>query len=1105
MADYPNRFDPSKRWVELLGTAGRRLQVSELNEIQSVLSYRDRRLGDAIFGSGHILDGCQVYISTDKTNVKITAGAVYADGGIHDVPETTLNITGVGEESIGLVMDYQIITSDQDPELLDQMAGYANFGLPGMDRKIANPKWVANDPEAIKIIRLIDGQLITNIAPPELDGISPILARRTYDQSGNYRVSGFGMWARDYDTNRVELTVEPGKAYVMGFERHLAASTKILINKAQDTRTVLNEPKVFNTGTNLYKLNNKPVKQVNRLVGVVQITKNITRGNISGGSDLLPSTPVVSIVSVSQGEVSYNQGVDYQLTNNSVDWSLSGDEPAIGTTYSVTWRYNKQMVLDADYKLTEADSEFYIDFTPAGDDPVNGSTFQVDYDFYLARKDMVAMDKDGKIVTIAGQSDIEQFVVPPKISTQEALPLGTITLPPNSGNAVVNPFSITRYSMEDLQKLVKRIEDIEYNQAVEGLDNEAMQGESPTELKGIFTDSFVSLNKADTTFPGFTLGYDLDRGEITLRSDDHPNELEINQDTTTADKWENVVTGKVIGHEPIIAQELATEGMLVNPYAVFNRVTLTTADPPVDNWIEQSAIVVEEREVVNTTLRRWWYHQGASWAQEERRRWEELGAGDHGGWGAYSGSQQQVISDRVLDEAITYMRQKQLIITGRNYEPNADSLMGYFDGQPVMLQPEEGTAAGTALGSIRADTTGKFKCSFVIPAGTRTGTRLITIANDNNEGSCTYTAEGRKQVTETTVLTREIHIRPVDPLAQSFSVPQNCFVSKVGLFFTAKDVTAPVIVQVRNMVNGFPGREVLAQKLVEPDEIAASAKADIETVVSFDNPVFCRAEEQYCVAVLSHSNVYALGVAELGKQDLKTNAWVTRQPYVVGVLFSSSNAMTWTDHQTKDMKFKLYACTFQETSMLEFKAWEAPSGVEFDRLLLVVDDFLSQGTIALWEISINDGAYTPISPYTERELPYLAKKVKVRARLLCSKYLTPVINIASPNIIGFKNALNAKYISRLVNLSQEFSAVKQVIDLAVPSGSNIIVKFSVDDGATWITPSDVTTEQLNQVFTRYSFSHILGTPATIFRAQVELNSTSQLIRPRAKRFLNIIK
>lgn len=1105
MGNYPNRFDPAKNWKELLATPGRRLQTAEVNEIQSMSMHRDKRLGDAIFGSGHVLDGCQLYISENKTSARITSGSVYSDGIIHDIAETTLTIAGAGEESIGLKLIEEDVTYEQDPTLLDPAVGYDNFGLPGMDRRVITPTWVANDSSAIKIIGLSDGQPITQIAPPELEGINPILARRTYDESGNYKVSGFGMWTRDYDTNHIELTTEPGKGYVMGFERALMASMKTIVEKALDTRTVLNEPKVFVTGTSLYKLNNKPVKIISRLVGVVQVTQTITRGNVSGGSDLLPKTPVVSIVSISQGATNYTQGVDYQLTNNGADWSLVGSEPAIGTTYSVTWRFNKQMVLNTDFTLTSSAEEYYANFTPAGDDPVNGSTFQVDYDFYLARKDLVAMGKEGLIAVIRGQSDLEQFVVQPKVSTREMLPLGTLTLPPNSGEAIVNPFSITRYSMEDIQKLVRRIEDIEYNQAVEGLDNEAMQGESPTDLKGIFTDSFATTSKADTTFPGFTLGYDLEKSEITLSANDFLQEMALITASTTAEQWENVSTGKVLTSEMIISQDLATESMLVNPYAVFNRITLTNVNPPVDNWIEQGTVVVEEKEVVNTTLRRWWYHQGEAWAEEERRRFEALGAGDLRGWGEYSGTQQSAVTDKILDEAIMYMRQKELIITGANYEPNTDNLIGYFDGQPVVLQPIEGTLAGTTSGSVRADGAGKFKCSFVIPAGTRTGTRLITIANANNEGNSTYQAEGRKQITETTVLTREVHIQPVDPLAQSFSVPQSCFISKVGLFFTAKDLTASVIVQIRNMVNGFPGVEVLAQKLVEPSEITASSKADIETVVSFPKPSFCRPEEQYCVVVLSHSNVYALGVAELGKQDLKTSAWVTRQPYVVGVLFSSSNALTWTDHQAKDLKFKLYACTFPASSVLDFEPWTALVGTQFDRVLLVVDDFLPQGTNALWEISINDGAFMPTSPYAERELPFLADKIKVRATLLSSKYLSPVVSLASPYLIGFENALTAKYISRLVTLSQEYTIVKQVLDLAIPSGSNAVVKLSADDGATWITPSSVTTEQLDQVFTRYTFSHTLGAPATTFRAQIELSASGQLVRPRAKRFLNIIK
>ncbi len=43
------------------------------------------------------------------------------------------------------------------------------------------------------------------------------------------------------------------------------------------------------------------------------------------------------------------EGTDWQQSGNNVDWLGSGNEPAIGTTYTVRWAYVKQMVKGTDY------------------------------------------------------------------------------------------------------------------------------------------------------------------------------------------------------------------------------------------------------------------------------------------------------------------------------------------------------------------------------------------------------------------------------------------------------------------------------------------------------------------------------------------------------------------------------------------------------------------------------------------------------------------------------------------------------------------------------------------------------------------------------------
>ena len=51
-----------------------------------------------------------------------------------------------------------------------------------------------------------------------------------------------------------------------------------------------------------------------------------------------------------------------------------------------------------------------------------------------------------------------------------------------------------------------------------------------------------------------------------------------------------------------------------------------------------------------------------------------------------------------------------------------------------------------------------------------------------------------------------------DPLAQSFNVGGGLddvdgrFVTSIDVFFSAKDATLPCQVEIRNMINGYPGR-----------------------------------------------------------------------------------------------------------------------------------------------------------------------------------------------------------------------------------------------------------------------------------------------------------
>ena len=689
MAAYYNRFDPSKRWFELLPIPGRRLQSAEVAELQSMSIYRDRRIGDVLFGTGHIIDGCQISVDDAKTQADITKGSIYYDGMIYDIAGASVVITGMGQEVIGLKVTYEIITHEDDPTLKDPAIGYQNYGMPGMDRRVANLNWVVNDPAAFPVFRLQDGVVVLAAVPPELEGITPILARRTYDTSGSFLVFGMDGFIEALDEDYVNLVIETGKAYVLGREIDKLIPTKIPVAKAKTTRQVVNETKTYQTGVNEYSLNSTPVKQINILTAIVEKTEDITRGSLPGTTDLLPKTPVVAIVSISQGVTTYQQGIDYQQTGDSVDWSLDGTEPDGGSTYSVTYRYIKTMISGTDYALNGNNVEFL-----AGDLPVDGSTFQITYDFYLGRRDLYYLEPGGDFEVISGQPDMYPYAPgePPNV-----LALGEIYFPPDAEAAdiVVTNYRPQRLTMLELRAMLERLERAEYNMAITELDTIAQTSDPDVARVGTMTDNFTNFEKSDIYHPLWEATIDPDNKTLVLPPNYEEHDLVVDEVNTTA-----VLKGRLYmlpyTEEVILEQNLATECMNVNPYAVWGNVGIIFLDPSEDVWMEVTHI--------HKTITSWWV------SPVNRRT-------------------SHTTTALLLDEQIETMRQIPITIKGENFLPDSDNIQVTFDGVPVELTPVAPTAAGTNAGTVRADVDGKFTATFVIPPDIRSGTREVRAFN----------------------------------------------------------------------------------------------------------------------------------------------------------------------------------------------------------------------------------------------------------------------------------------------------------------------------------------------------------------------------------------
>lgn len=1107
-APYYDDYDPSKGYVQTLAVPGRAEQAREFTQIQSTQLDLLGRLGDSIYSSGTIIDGCNLVIRDKK--VIISSGRIYLNGLVRIVDGTVLDINGVGVEIVGAKVKQSIITETEDHTLRDPAQGYENFGQEGAHRVKEEVIFTINDDESSTIYRLNDGELISDVVADNNNLIVDTLARRTYEESGNYKIRGLEL--RDRNEIRDEnilISMTEGKAYIKGYEVEKIASSTIRLRYSQTTREILSEPKTYITGQAKYKLNNQPAKDFTRVVSVVEVRHTITRGNIHGGIDYLPNTPVDSIKNIE----GYTQGTDYQLTNDGVDWSLNGREPNTGTTYSVIYTYNKIMINDIDIELINENNESYLEFKEGGSRPVVNSKFYISYDFYLARKDLICLTKNNEIVVIEGKPDIARLCESEINQDNNQLVIGSVLVYPNSSKIEIISFDTIRLSQGDLYNLRGRLDDMEYNQAMTDLDKEAEAGENATELKGIFTDGFMGLTKCDTTHPEFDCTIDLDRNELTLPINTSVKEVvpDLNTHETDVSVIGNVIMAPYT--EEIARRQIyATTTMLINPYAVYNPMCLVDLSPSVDNWVDTEKVIVNKQQTVVGTLRRWWLSRGQAWAEEERIKWLQAGFSDAGeslgSRGGGSAASTQITSNVVLDEAIMFMRQIRVNVTGSNFTPSLDNIECHFNDTRVPLTPTNSTQSGTQSGTVKASPKGTFTAYFTVPPNVPCGNVEVLLKGATSKGSAIFQAQGRKQIIQDTVLTTTTvinSIAPVDPLAQSFSFEEDTVLTKVGLYFGTKDDDKAIVVQVRNMVNGYPGPICYTSKVIHAEDVKISADSSDVTIVKFDKPVYCTAGEQYAICILSDSNLYSMFVAELGQKDIQRGTYVTSQPYENGVLFSSSNNLTWTPHQTMDLKFDLYKANYTGKGIVVFKD---VTDIIINRLLLAAQaiDYKNAGIEWFYKTG-NSDSWLPIETYVDRDIQSTSNttKVSIKAVLNLASGTSPIISKDCLNLIGFLEKSEGVYISRNVKMTDRFTKVRVIMDIAKPSGTDVRVYIQTDDSSNWRLLTGTKTATIDEEFSTYEYICDSDIHSYNYRIKINMESQVPLARPRVKKLRSILK
>ena len=186
----------------------------------------------------------------------ISNGSFFVDGFFVSSSSETITVekySNTPTKKIGLSITESLIDSTSDSSLLDNAAGTTNYAAPGANRlKISlalatknltatDSIQKASDEDFIELVRVENGEKTKEFKYPLYGEIEKTLARRTFDESGDYTVRPFGIQVvanKGGDANKVSAGIEAGKAYIKGYE-YETISTKFLdVDKGRDTATV---------------------------------------------------------------------------------------------------------------------------------------------------------------------------------------------------------------------------------------------------------------------------------------------------------------------------------------------------------------------------------------------------------------------------------------------------------------------------------------------------------------------------------------------------------------------------------------------------------------------------------------------------------------------------------------------------------------------------------------------------------------------------------------------------------------------------------------------------------------------------------------------------
>ena len=274
-------------YVNYLGSSTTNNSTETFSDAESLTA--DITITSGLLGNTSISIGSP-FAATLSQNAAAIGSAFHIENGVYfvrgnfcQVDAETLILDQYSNTSsyrVGFNILEEIITPDLDETLNDNSQGFNNYAAPGANRlKITLSLFKKelddfNDESFVELATVNDGTLTSKKETTDYSRLADELARRTYEESGDYYVKPFDVRFLNSLNNNIgnqgvfqdgQFTyggqtpsdglglyqVSPGKAFVKGYEIETIAPTYLDADKPRTTKTLEDQGLQYNTGPTL--------------------------------------------------------------------------------------------------------------------------------------------------------------------------------------------------------------------------------------------------------------------------------------------------------------------------------------------------------------------------------------------------------------------------------------------------------------------------------------------------------------------------------------------------------------------------------------------------------------------------------------------------------------------------------------------------------------------------------------------------------------------------------------------------------------------------------------------------------------------------------------